>query len=68
MLEDRVDKLEVTLSYQEQVIEELSKQIYEQQKLLSQQALMIEKMKKKLKDLEDLADDSKPADQRPPHY
>lgn len=64
MSEERFIAIEMKISHQDRLLEELHEVLYKQQET-------IEKLQKKLKQVEDLANadtEIRPANEKPPHY
>lgn len=64
MNEERFITIEMKISHQERLLEELHEVIYKQQET-------IDKLQKKLEQLEDMANadnEIRPANEKPPHY
>lgn len=68
MTEERLEKIETKLAFQEDLIEELNKTVYQQQKKLEQLEATCEALAKHIASLAESANTGKPADERPPHY
>ncbi len=67
MIEERLEKIETKLSFQEDLIEELNKTVYQQQKQLERLQAMCESLANNVESLA-AASEGKPANERPPHY
>ena len=69
MNEERLEKIETKLAYQEDLIEELNKTIYQQQKELERLKATCESLASHITTLYGSANESKPVvNERPPHY
>jgi SlyX protein len=69
MIEERLEKLETKISYQEDQIEELNKTVYQQQQKLDRLESICEALARELRALGEAGGDGKsPANERPPHY
>lgn len=68
MTEERLEKIETKLAFQEDLIEELNKTVYQQQKKLEQLEATCEALAKHIASLAESVNSGKPADERPPHY
>jgi len=69
MTEERLEKIETKLAFQEDLIEELNKTIYEQQKMLERLEATCEALAQHLASLTQSVNEiSSPVDERPPHY
>ena len=67
MLEERLVNIETKITYQEDLIEELNKAIYQQQKKLERLEAMCQSLAGHVEALA-AASEGKPANERPPHY
>lgn len=68
-LEERIEKLELSLAYQEQTIQDMSSEIYKQHQLIERQSYQLEKFRKKIAELEEsIQEGDKPHNEKPPHY
>ena len=67
MSPERIVKLETKVSYQEDLIQELSRIVAEQEKRLTRQEKWSELMIEKFKELTDMLEET-PVNQKPPHY
>ena len=63
-MEDRLNKLEILYSDQSQTIEEMSGEMFQQQKEITQLKLQIEELKERM----DSSADEIGGNERPPHY
>jgi len=69
MIEERLEKIETKCAYQEDLIEELNKTVYLQQQKLTQLEATCESLARHIAALyESASNESKPANERPPHY
>ena len=68
MTEDRLVDIETKLSYQEDLVEELNKTVYQQQQKLERLQAMCEALARELRALAEAGNDGKSANKRPPHY
>ena len=68
MSEERIEKIETKIGYQEDLIEELNKTVYQQQKKLAQLEATCEALAGHIASLYESANESKPVNERPPHY
>jgi SlyX protein len=68
MNEERLINIETKIAYQEDLIEELNKTIYQQQKKLDQLEATCETLIRHIQSLAAAGTDGKPANERPPHY
>ena len=67
MIEQRLVNIETKITFQEDLIEELNKVIYQQQKKLERLEAICESLARHIESLA-AAGEGKPADERPPHY
>ena len=67
MLEERLVNIETKITFQEDLIEELNKTVYQQQKKLERLEAICESLASHIESLE-AGNESKPAHERPPHY
>ncbi|MGO8755057.1 MAG: SlyX family protein [Gallionellaceae bacterium] len=67
MSEERLVKIETKISFQEDLIEELNKTVYQQQKKLERLEAICESLARHVESLA-AATEGKPAHERPPHY
>ena len=69
MNEERLEKIETKLAYQEDLIEELNKTLYQQQKELERLKATCESLASHITTLYESENESKPVvNERPPHY
>jgi SlyX protein len=68
MIEDRLEKLETKISFQEDLVEELNKTVFQQQQKLERLQAMCEALARELRALAEAGNDGKSANERPPHY
>jgi len=68
MSEDRLVELETRLAYQDQLVEELNKQVFEQDKRVQKLEATCKSLSKQLLDLAEDAPVAENDDQPPPHY
>jgi SlyX protein len=68
MIEDRLEKLETNISFQEDLVEELNKTVFQQQQKLERLQAMCEALARELRALAEAGNDGKSANERPPHY
>ncbi len=67
MNDERLENIESKLSLQEDLIEELNKTVYQQQKKLDRLEAVCRSLASHIASL-DAAGELKPANERPPHY
>lgn len=68
MLEDRLVNIETKIAYQEDLIEELNKTIYQQQQKLDRLEAACRSLAGHIESLTAAKDGGMPANERPPHY
>lgn len=68
MIEERLINLETKITYQEDLIEELNKTIYQQQKSLDRLEAVCRSLANHIESLTAAKDAGMPANERPPHY
>ena len=68
MLEERLINIETTITYQEDLIEELNKTVYLQQQKLEQLEVICKSLARHIQSLAEAGIESKPGNERPPHY
>lgn len=68
MNEDRLVDIESKLAFQEDLVEELNKTIYQQQQRIERLEAICEALAKQVRSLGDARQDGMPANERPPHY
>ncbi len=68
MIEERIVNIETKISFQEDQIEELNKTVYQQQQKLDRLETICEALARELRALAEAGNESKPANERPPHY
>jgi SlyX protein len=68
MLEEHLINIETKIAFQEDLIEELNKVVYQQQKRLDRLEAICESLAGHLESLSATRNDGMPANERPPHY
>lgn len=68
MIEERLVNIETKITFQEDLIEELNKTVYQQQKKLCRLEAVCESLVRHLESLAEEGNAGKPASERPPHY
>ena len=68
MTEERFVTIETKLSYQEDLIEELNKVVYQQQQKLSQLEVVCATLAKHIQSLAEAGGEGRAGNERPPHY
>ncbi len=68
MLEQRLVNIETKITFQEDLIEELNKTVYQQRKKLDRLEAVCESLVRHIESLAEARNDGMPAHERPPHY
>lgn len=68
MNEERLVNIETKIAFQEDLLEELNKTVYQQQQKLSQLESICATLARHIHSLADAGGDSKAVNERPPHY
>jgi SlyX protein len=68
MLEQRLENIETKITFQEDLIEELNKVVYQQQKKLDRLEAVCESLVRHIESLAEARNEGMPANERPPHY
>jgi SlyX protein len=68
MSEERLVNIETKIAFQEDLVEELNKTVYQQQQKLERLEAICEALARQVRSLADAAKDGAPANERPPHY
>lgn len=68
MNEERLVNIEAKITFQEDLIEELNKTVYQQQQRLDRLEAICEALARHIQSLAEEGNESKPANERPPHY
>ena len=68
MLEERLVAIETKITFQEDLIEELNKVVYQQQKKLDRLEAVCESLVRHIESLAEARNEGMPANERPPHY
>lgn len=69
MLEERLENIEIKIAFQEDLLDELNKTIYQQQKKLEQIEATCEALARHISSLAESMNEMKPvANEKPPHY
>jgi len=66
--EDRLIDIEIKLSRQEDLVEELNKLVYRQQQKIDQLDKLCEALLRHIRELSDTATERSAANEKPPHY
>ena len=67
MIEERLVNIETKITFQEDLVEELNKTVYQQQQRLERLEAFCESLARHIQSLEE-ANEGKPVNERPPHY
>jgi SlyX protein len=68
MIEERLVNIETKLTFQEDLIEELNKTVYQQQKKLDRLEAICESLVRHIESMAEERNGGMPANERPPHY
>lgn len=68
MIEARLVAIETKISFQEDLIEELNKTVYQQQKKLDRLEAVCESLVRHIESMTEERNEGMPAHERPPHY
>jgi len=68
MNEERLENIEAKITFQEDLIEELNKTVYQQQQKLERLEAICEALARELRALAEAGNEGKAANERPPHY
>ncbi len=68
MIEERLVNIESKIAFQEDLIEELNKTVYQQQQKLERLEAICEALARQVVSLSEARNDGMPANERPPHY
>ena len=68
MLEERLINIETKITFQEDLIEDLNKLVYQQQKKLDRLEATCESLVRHIESLAESRNEGMPANERPPHY
>jgi SlyX protein len=68
MNEERLVNIEAKLTFQEDLIEELNKTVYQQQQKLVRLEAVCEALARHIQSLAEEGNEGKPANEKPPHY
>ncbi|EJN09730.1 SlyX family protein [Herbaspirillum sp. YR522] len=66
--EDRIIDIEMKLSHQEHLVDELNRTVYRQQQKIDELEMLLGALAKRFKELASDSQDRAPANERPPHY
>jgi SlyX protein len=68
MLEERLVAIETKITFQEDLIEELNKTVYQQQKKIDRLEAVCESLVRHIESMAEGRNEGMPAHERPPHY
>lgn len=68
MNEARLESIETKITYLEDIVEDLNKTVYAQQKQIDRQRALIDSLVEHVRELVDAAPERTPGNERPPHY
>lgn len=68
MNEDRIVDIEIKITHQEDIIQELNKVVYQQQKKIDQLEAICKLLINQIKDLSEATAESGLLNEKPPHY
>ena len=68
MNEERLENIEAKITFQEDLIEELNKTVYQQQQKLDRLQAICESLARHIQSLAEEGNEGKPVNERPPHY
>jgi SlyX protein len=68
MIEKRLENIETKISYQEDMIEELNKTVYQQQQKLDRLEATCATLARHIQSMTEPGNEGMPANERPPHY
>ena len=68
MIEERLVNIEAKITFQEDLIEELNKTVYQQQQRLERLETVCESLAIHIQSLAEARNEGMPANERPPHY
>lgn len=68
MIEERLANIEAKITFQEDLIEELNKTVYQQQQKLDRLEAAYISLARHLQSLAEARNEGMPANERPPHY
>lgn len=68
MNEERLESIEAKITFQEDLIEELNKTVYQQQQKLDRLEAVCTSLARHIQSLAEQGNESRTANERPPHY
>ncbi len=67
-IEERLEDIEAKITFQEDLIEELNKTVYQQQQKLDRLEAVCESLARHVQSLAEARNEGMPANEKPPHY
>ncbi len=68
MIEERLVNIETKISYQEDLVDELNKVVYQQQQQITQLEAICKSLARHIQSQDEAGNERKPANEMPPHY
>ncbi|OGS91558.1 MAG: SlyX protein [Gallionellales bacterium GWA2_60_18] len=68
MIEERLVNIEAKITFQEDLIDELNKMVYQQQQKLERLEAICQALARQIQSLSEAGNEGKAANERPPHY
>jgi SlyX protein len=68
MNEERLENIEAKITFQEDLIEELNKTVYQQQQKIDRLEAICKSLASNIQSLAESGNEGKPTNERPPHY
>ena len=68
MIEERLENIEAKITFQEDLIEELNKTVYQQQQKLERLEAICKSLAGRIQSLAEAGNEEMPANEKPPHY
>jgi len=68
MIEQRLVNIEAKITFQEDLIEELNKTVYQQQQKLERLEAFCASLARRIQSMAEARNEGMPANERPPHY
>lgn len=68
MTEERLENIEAKIAFQEDLVEELNKTVYQQQQRLERLETVCESLARHIQSLTEARNEGMPAHEKPPHY
>ncbi|RJF99844.1 SlyX family protein [Noviherbaspirillum saxi] len=66
--EDRLVDIEIKIARQEDLVDTLNRTVYQQQKKIDELEALCSALVRHVKEIREAANDTVPADEKPPHY